>query len=155
MKRLIAAAILTIAFALPATAQGTAQPFEPATTTQNVLMHGLAGSYMALGLVDLRQTTLALSVSGFQEGNSVPLWILENTGMTGFQVFKIAATIGITAVLELVYLKWSNNSRDRWFVITAIGAAVAVQAFVVESNSRVTITGESLFDDHTMFAFRF
>ena len=109
---------------------------EPNPWWQDASFYGLTGSYIALAIVDGQQTVYALQNPEYGEGNPLLAGYIEKVGTDGIQPLNIAITAAVTAGLTYAWLK-AEKGWQKVIVYCVVGAAVIVQAWVVDSNSRL------------------
>ncbi len=146
MKRLLLL-LACLVYVLPATAQGTAQAFEPPTGLQQMVFHGSMGAYLVLGWTDGQITELAINSGDFDEANPAAALLFERFGTTHIEAWKLGVTIGITALLEFVWWKFEMSRRMRWIVTGVAVFAASFQGLAVRSNNQVVFTGSSFVFD--------
>ena len=117
-------------------APALAQEPKPNPWWQDASFYGLTGSYIALAVVDAQQTVYALQNPEYGEGNPFLAPYIEKVGTDGIQPLNIAITTGVTAGLTYAWLK-SEKGWQKIVMYCVIGAAVIVQGWVVDSNSRL------------------
>ena len=131
MKILVMVLCLCL-IAVPALAQ---EP-EPHPFWQDAAFLVPMGALIALRITDSAQTAYALQDPAYGEGNQLLTGYIEAVGTDGIQPLNIVITAGITAGLTYAWLK-SEKGWQKVVMYCVVGAAVIVQAWVVDSNSRL------------------
>jgi hypothetical protein len=132
LMRLTALCTALCLLVTPALAQET----EPNPWWQDASFYAPLGAYIALAVTDAQQTVYALESGGYSEGNPLLAGYIEKVGTDGIQPLNIAITAAVTAGLTYAWLK-SDETWMKVLVYCTVGALVVVQAWVVDSNSRL------------------
>jgi hypothetical protein len=109
---------------------------EPNPFWQDAGFYVPLGAFIALAITDGQQTVYALRNPEFSEGNQLLAGYIEKVGTDGIQPLNIAITAGVTMALTYAWLK-SDRLWMKVVAYCAVGTAVVIRAWVVDSNSRL------------------